>query len=356
MQIHRLSYQVKGFVRITDYALRFAYMVTDQAKEKARILNFWQKYGLTATTEAFKIKERTLYYWQAKLKKGNGQLEALNGGSKAPKNKRLRLWPEPIKQKIKDLRTEHPNLSKEKIHPFLLVHCQENNLTCPSVSTIGNLIRDMGGLRTFSQRVSHFGKVKLLKRAKVLRKPRNFQALYPGHCGSFDTVEKIIQGCRRYVLTFTDVYSRFSLAWSTTSHASLAVKEFFNLVTFLFPYPLAYALTDNGSEFKKHFNEELIRLHVAYYHTYPKTPKMNAHCERFNMSLQEEYLDYHQSELLLPEKFNVGLMKYLLWYNTERPHFGLKLQTPVNFITNSSPDCKMYLTNTVAGIFPFDLL
>lgn len=152
---------------------------------------------------------------------------------------------------------------------------------------------------------------------------------------------------RRYIITFTDVYSRFSLAWATTSHASLAAKEFFDLTTFLFPFPIKNVLTDNGYEFMKHFDNELRQLHLTHWHTYPKTPKMNAHCERFNRSIQEEYVDYHASELLNPTKFNAGLMKYLLWFNTERPHWGLNLQTPIQFInTNFPKECNMYLTNT----------
>jgi len=148
------------------------------------------------------------------------------------------------------------------------------------------------------------------------------------------------------ILTFTDLYSRFSLAWATNSHASKAAKEFFALTVFLFPFPLEYILTDNGSEFKKHFDAELKRLHKEHWHTYPKQPKMNTHDERFNRSLQEEYIDYHEQELLDPASFNAGLMKHLLWHNTERPHFGINLKAPVEFITNHNPsDCNMYLTN-----------
>jgi len=347
MQIHRLSYHVKGFVRLNDYAIRWTRMVTEQAKHKLKVVAFWQKFGREATVAAFGVKERTLYSWQAKLKKGGGAPEALNEKSKRPKTVRRRQWPNQVTDKIRELRNEHPNLGKDKIHLFLQPYCQANKLNCPSVSTVGNLIRDAGGLRMFPIKVRHNGDIVPRKRAKVIRKPKHFIADYPGHCGSFDTIERIIHGCRRYVITFTDVYSRFSLAWATTSHASKAAKEFFDLTTFLFPFPLKHILTDNGSEFKKHFDEELRRLHKLHWHTYPKTPKMNAHAERFNRTLQEEYVDYHEPDLLDPTTFNIGLMRHLLWHNTERPHFGLNLQTPVSFIINHNPrDCKMYLTNT----------
>lgn len=347
MQVHRLSYGVKGFVRLARYAVRWTRMVSDKAKYKLKVLVFWQKYGLQATTDAFGVKRRTLYHWRSLWKEGKYAFEALNERSKRPHHIRKRIWPPAVKDRVRQLREEHPNLGKEKIHILLKPYCTANNLPLPSASTIGNLIRDMGGLRRFPVKVRHNGQIVLRKRTKKLRKPKHFVAQYPGHCGSFDTVEKFIHGCRRYVITFTDIFSRFSLAWATTSHASKAAKEFFNLVTFLFPFPLAHVLTDNGSEFMKHFDEKIKQLHLTHWHTYPKMPKMNTHDERFNRSLQEEYVDYHEPELLDPTTFNIGLMKHLLWHNTERPHWGLNLQTPAQFIAANNPQkCNMYLTNT----------
>ena len=347
MQIHRISYHIKGSVKLNDYAIQYNHMLTDKAKHKARVLAFWEKHNIEATIDAFNIQERTLYLWKSQLRKGEGKLIALNEKSKKPINIRRREWSQSIKDEIRRIREEHPNLGKDKIYPFLDKFCEKHNLLCPSISTIGNLIKDMGGLRRFPVKVRHNGVIVPRKRVKRARKPKDFIAEYPGHCGSFDTIEKIIHGRRRYVITFTDVYSRFSLAWATKSHASKAAKEFFDLTIFLFPFPFKYVLTDNGSEFMKDFDSELKRLHLIHWHTYPNTPKMNAHEERFNRSIQEEYLDYHESELLEPEEFNIGLMKHLLWHNTERPHFGIDLQTPVNFIqANHSKDCNMYLTDT----------
>lgn len=335
-------------------------MISDKAKERARILVFWDKHGLEATIEAFKVSRRTLYRWKEQLGQGNGQFESLNPKSCCPHQVRKRQWPEEVRAEIKRLRVEHPNLGKEKVHALLQSFCRAQRHVCPSISTIGNLIKDMGGLRTFPIKVRHNGQIVSRRRVPKPRKPKHFKAEYPGHCGAFDTIEKVIHGSRRYVLTFTDLHSRFSLAMATRSHASLAAKEFFDLVKFLFPFELTHVLTDNGSEFMKHFDTEIRSLHKEHWHTYPKTPKMNAHAERFNRTLQDEYLDFHVGELLEPEAFNIGLMKHLLWHNTQRPHHSLGLQTPVYFIQNhlrqkylnhpnlsySQKECQMYLTDT----------
>jgi transposase InsO family protein len=203
-------------------------------------------------------------------------------------------------------------------------------------------------MRVFPIKVRHNGQLVPRKRAKKARKPKNFVATHSGHCGAFDTVERFVHGARRYVITFTDVYSRFSLAWATRSHASLAAKEFFDLVTLLFPHRLEHVLTDNGSEFMKHFDEELRRLHKTHWHTYPRTPKMNAHDERFNRTIQEEFVDYHESELLNPDLFNQKLIEWLLWYNGERPHWALNLKSPIQFLIEQNPEeCNMWWRDTI---------
>lgn len=71
---------------------------------------------------------------------------------------------------------------------------------------------------------------------------------------------------------------------------------------------------------------------------------MNAHCERFNRTLQEEFINHHMYHLLEPDKFNQRLMDYLIWYNTKRVHFAFKNKlTPVQFAlesVNQAKECK----------------
>lgn len=331
--IHCKYTGVKGFVTLYNDALRYRYMITDKALHKARVLAFWEKHGLQATTEAFNVKRRSLFGWRKKLKESDGKFEGLNDKSRAPGRKRKRIWPQEIINEIKRLRWAHPNLGKDKLHPELKEFCDGRNLACPKSKTIGRLIKDLGGLRIFPQKISHSGRIKPIKRQKVLRKPKDFKAGYPGHCVALDTIERIVDGKRRYVITFEDIYTRFGFAWETTSHASLAAKEFFSLCRRIFPFAFMFVLTDNGSEFKKHFSEELKNLHLVHYHTYPKTPKMNAHCERFNRTLQDEFIDYHASDLLVSEVFNRKLAEYLLWYNTKRVHHAFQNKlSPIQFM------------------------
>ena len=116
-------------------------------------------------------------------------------------------------------------------------------------------------------------------------------------------------------------------------------------------------LTDNGSEFQRHFAAALADHLFTHWHTYPKTPKMNAHCERFNRTVQEECIDYHYDLLFLDDltDFNLELLRYLAWYNLERPHFSLptpmlgrktpRLLSPVQFL-HQHQQCNMYWPDT----------
>lgn len=349
-RIHSKIAGVKGIMTVYHDALRSAYMITDKALEKARVLVFFERHGLQTTLDAFpQVKRRTLFDWQKKWLVGGKKPEALNDQSRAPRAKRKRLWPDAVTAEIKRIRWEHPNLGKEKLYPLLMRFCKAKGLLCPKPKTIGRLIKDLGGLRMHPKKISHFGKIKISKRRNILRKPHDFRAEYPGHCVALDTIEKHIWGSRRYVITFEDIYTRFAFAWGTKSHASLAAKEFFELCLKVFPFPIAFVLTDNGSEFMKHFDAELRRLHLTHYHTYPRTPKMNAHCERFNRTIQDEFVDYHVSDLKAPEVFNRKLIDWLVWYNTDRVHYAFQnklspvqfmLQLPKPTVANMPAECK----------------
>jgi len=347
MRIFSINRGVKGSRTLQEYAIRFAYMISEEAKRRAKILTFWQEHGLAATMDAYGVQRRTLFEWKKKLTAGRGRLESLNPGSRRPTVVRKRLWDARTIEEIKRLRYEHPNLGKEKIHPLLLEFCEKKKLTCPKIRTIGRLIVDCGGLRIAPQRITGTGRITKINRQKSERKPHGFKARYPGHCVAFDTFEEHIDGSRRYVITFIDLYTRFGFALGTTSHASKAAEEFFEIVRKIFPFPFSFVLTDNGSEFKKHFGDAIRSLHLTHYKTRPKTPKQNAHCERFNRTVQEEYANYHRGELLIDiPAFNRGLAQWSLWYNTKRVHHAFQNKlSPMQFmlslpVSTLPPECK----------------
>jgi transposase InsO family protein len=315
-------------------------MITAEAKRRLKILEHWKRHGLESTSHAFEVSERTLWNWKGRLNTSGGKVDSLNPGKRTPQKKRRRIWDDRILEEIKRLRgvEVHPNLGKEKIYPLLQDFCDAFGLgECPKPKTIGRLIKDMGGLRTAPQKVSHFGKIKRANRQKVLRKPKDLIPVYPGHVVALDTIEKQRNGRRLYILTAIDIYSRTTFAIATRSHSSKTFAHFFYLIMQMFPYEIKNALTDNGSEFKKYLDQLLKANGITHYHTYPKTPKMNAHCESFNGTIQDEFVDFNVNLLFdNTTKFNEKLSEYLLFYNTKRVHYAFKNKlAPLEVLTAS---------------------
>jgi transposase len=228
MRIKPIVERVKGFYRLADYALRWG-MIAPDAQRRLEILGFWRRHGLAATCEAFSVSRRTLYRWRAKLKAQGGNVAALVPGSTAPKQRRRRQWPAAIVTEIRRLRTEHPNLAKEKLLELLLPWAAGRQLSCPSARTIGRLIADAPDkMRSRPHAFGGPGKPKPVRQPR-LRKPKHFRAEHPGHCVALDSIELRAQNDRRYIITCTDLHSHFAWAWATRSHASAAAAQFFRL-------------------------------------------------------------------------------------------------------------------------------
>lgn len=359
MKIGRIGYGIRGFYRIADYALRME-TINAVAQTRAKILRFWKQFGLDATLAAFAVSRRTLYRWQELHQSQGGNLAALANQSRAPKQRRRRNWPNEVNAEIKRLRRAHPNLGRDKIHPLLSQFCQARKLPCPSVRTIGRLIGDAPGkLRSIPARLSARGKPKPLHK-KVARKPKGYRANKVGECVALDTVERHQGGMRRYLITAIELHSRTGFALAFNRRNSRTAQVVLSLAHDLFP-DKQIVLTDNGGEFKADFDRALEQAGLTHWHTYPKTPKMNAHCERFNRTVQEEFVDYHDDLLFtnLP-CFNEKLLDWLTWYNCERPHASLGQVAPLNFaaqsLAQSNTQCHMYWPHTYNCISPPVLL
>ena len=345
MQYQHIGYRIRGFYRVADYALRCG-MLNDTAQTRLKILIFFATHGLQATQDAFQVSRRTLYRWRAVWLQSARNAAALTPRSSAPQRRHTRQWPTAVVAELRRLRKTHPNLGKGKLAVLLKPFCLSHGLQAPSESTLGRLIADAPD----KMRHAPLKRRPQRRSPPKTRKPKGFQAQYPGHCVALDTVERVRDGMRRYVLTAIDPHSRVTVSVATKSHTSAAAQCFLELATTVFPYRIETVLTDNGSEFMKHFASTVTDRTLRHWHTYPKTPKMNAHCERFNRTVQEEFLDYHEDLLFADDLTlcNDKLFDYLLWYNTERPHYSLKQLSPLQYLALHHPECQRYWTHTQA--------
>lgn len=317
---------IRGSRIATERGIRFRYMISEHAQYRARVLTFWKRYGLEATKEAFDVSRPTLYRWQSELKKKDGKLEALNKKSTAPHERRERVVEPWVKERIIDLRTHHKRLGKEKIHTILAQQGYTG-----SASTVGRILTDLKkrGSLPHPVHLSVSGKTgRVIERKKrphtaKKRRPKGYRVL------EVDTIVRFIDGTKRYILTAVDTEGRSAFAAAYTNHGSASAADFLRKCVSALPDPPPAVQTDNGSEFAKYFDRACTDLNLERFHTHVRSPKENAHVERFNRTLSEEFLIYHRALLRddVPQ-LNIKLMDYLLWYNTERPHHALGLKSP----------------------------
>ena len=87
------------------------------AQQKLDALEFWNKHGLDVTRDAYKVSSSTLYPWRKSH--CEGAMSGLHDRSRAPRQRRRRSWPPALRAEIRRLRTDFPNMGKDKLHVLL---------------------------------------------------------------------------------------------------------------------------------------------------------------------------------------------------------------------------------------------
>ncbi len=153
-----------------------------------------------------------------------------------------------------------------------------------------------------------------------------------------DTISIFTSGLKRYIFTALDVSTRFAFAYAHKSSSSACGSDFLDKFLKVAPFTTRRVQTDNGSEFAKHFEQCCQEKGLVHFFNYPKHPEANGYLERFNRTIQDQFVNWYIDILDEPAEFNRELMEYLIWYNTEKPHRGIGNLPPLryyldNFIT-----------------------
>ena len=339
---------LQDFNRVYNYGLKYYpnYMITKEAEERLRILKYWRKYGLEATHDAFKAKRSTLYTWLKIYKDSGYKIESLNPSKQARINNNKRIIDFKVLREIKRLRLDVcPNMGKAKVKKDLDKYCIKHSLPIYSESKIGRIIKEKK-IYHHRQKVYHNGTIKVVKKKKKLRKPSNLAINNPGDLIEIDTIVKFTWGIKRYIVTAVDIHSRYSFAMVYKRHDSVSAKDFFKKLEQVFPYKIKAAQTDNGSEFHKYFMQYLEQRKITHYWNYKGQPYKNGHIEKYNRTIQEEFIDQNEIALEDVNLFNQKLVDWLIWYNTKRYHWSLNLMSPVDYLIKNNLMSNMCWTST----------
>jgi len=96
----------------------------------------------------------------------------------------------------------------------------------------------------------------------------------------------------------------------------------------VYPVQIKSIQTDNGLEFQGVFEQYLSKRQITHYFIYPRCPKINGVIERYQRTLQEEFLEPNLDLIYHPKLFYEKLVEYLLFYNSKRVRESLVLNHP----------------------------
>ena len=295
--------------------------------------------GLTA--RHYGISGKTFWKWRRRFNELD--LSTLEEKSRVPIRKRTRTITQQEEVRIIDLRRTYLRYGKEKLARLYATRYGEP-VSAWKVQKVIEKYRLYYHPRKNARTQA--------KRRRAQKKKRIAELSLKNRTGFLFRIDSIVRywhGTKRYILTAIDNTSKLAFAHMYPSHSSQAAADFLCRLHLLVDGKIENVQTDNGSEFHGEFEEACKKLGVNHYWSRIKTPKDNAGNERFNRTLQDEFIAMGHMTID-PERFNQELTEWLIEYNFRRPHQALGYATPINFIYKRAPTLllPMYPSSTTA--------
>lgn len=284
------------------------------------------KENATLTAYHFRISRKTFYKWLNRFKDSKYDVCQLADRPKAPYHKRN--WEVTLVEegRIKVLRKKYTHYGKKKLKVIYRREYKEEISTWK----IERIIRKHK-LYPNQKKAANTAR----KRAKAQKKPKKrinqlTKARKPYFLLQLDTIVIYWNNLKRYILTATDHATKLGYARMYKNKSSQAAADFLYRLKYLINQPIKNLQTDNGSEFALEFEKATVKLGIQRYFSRVRTPKDNPEVERFNQTLEYEWL-YDGNLILDPKEFNPRLTEWLIEYNFNRPHETLDYLTPIEY-------------------------
>lgn len=321
----------RRFMKTLESSL--ACQVSDVALFRLHVLDYYYKWGLRPTLDAFRVKKSTLYDWKVRYEEKGKRLVSLVPLTTRPHNTRRMLTDWRLVEFIKKIRQKYGNTGSGIIKPFLDEYANSLQISSISKSTIEKIVKRRRF--TYEKRVNYRRKTKYTK----LRIRRSPKVKKPGYI-QIDSIVIYINKKRYLFISVIDIYTKLALVKRVNSLSSKNALLVFKLFQRQITYVIHTVQTDNGSEFLKLFHQYLEEQGIKHVFIYPRLCKVNAVVERFNRTVQEEFIkrnDYIYYDL---NAFEVKLKNYIHWYNYKRPHSALNYMSPMQFINTKIPKSR----------------
>lgn len=310
------------------------------AKQRLEWFVFYETkahFNASLTCRHFGISPKTFYKWKKLFDPTN--LRLLEDKSRAPNHVRQWEVTPTQEQRIIRLKEQYIRWGKEKIK---ILYQQEYKEQISSWKV--QRVIERRKLYYHPQRTAKIRR----KRQRSLRKKRITELQkrqYPGFLICFDTIVIHWNGLKRYIFTAIDYVSKLAFARMYTTKSSYNSQDFLKRLYYLLDGKIFNAGHDNGSEFQKLFAKECESLAIPQWHSRPHTPKDNPVSERFNQTLQQEFINLGNFTPNV-KLFNRNLTEWLIIYNFKRPHQTLGYKTPIQFTEKKLKVLPMWSSNT----------
>ena len=158
----------------------------------------------------------------------------------------------------------------------------------------------------------------------------------PGDLVEMDSIHVYLRGHYvSFIMTVLDCFSRWAFARAMPRLGCPATARILFAAQKQSGFAFRTVQSDHGSEFQSFFTGRLNTAGIRHRHIRVRKPNDNAHIERFNRTLQEELSDELNRFGHNVQRLNHSLIRYLTYYNEQRPHLGLGCSTPAEVLRRS---------------------
>ena len=301
-----------------------------KAQEKLEWIIFYHNISgknALVTASYFGINPKTLHKWLSRFNEKNPS--SLEEQSRKPNQTRKWMVTPEEEANIIDLRKRNLEFGKTKLKVLYLTEYKKN------ISTwrIERVIRKYN---LYPDKVKHdyqVGKKNKTEpkiRINTVKKQLN-QIKEFGFLWHIDTVIIWWYGQRRIIFTAIEDITKIAYARVYKTNTSGFSEDFLKRLMYLTEDKVSIMHQDNGSEFQGAFERACETLGILQIYSRPHTPKDNPSLERFNNTIQYEWLKYSVTGLDDIQEANKDLTTWLIKYNSYRPHQALDYKTPLEY-------------------------
>lgn len=301
------------------------WQISPEAKKRLEWFIFYQTIGqknAKSTSAYFGISPKTFHKWKSRF--DPSRIQSLEEHSRAPKNKRV--WEVTPLQvtRVKDIRERYPKYGKKKLKILYWEYFKEN------IST-WKIERVIRRYQLFPDPKQHHRKVLHQRKSEPKTRISDIKNSYHGTLWHTDSITIHWYGQRRVIFTAIEDKTKLAFARVYSGSTSRKATDFLKRLVYLSNGEIQIVHSDNGSEFAGEFEQSCKNLSIKQVYSRVRQPKDNPSLERFNRTIQEEWLELSEVGLDEINEANLDLTEWLVEYNSHRPHQALDYMTPLAY-------------------------